>query len=135
MATVLVVEDEFGIADVLETILTDKGYRVLTACNGQQGLARLAEEKPDLILLDFMMPILNGAGVLRAMTAEPAYHRIPVIMMSALEEDMIAKNVAATRRSCGSPSKPSPCWAPLLRSSTNGKTAQPSLGILSKSKS
>lgn len=44
MRTVLVVDDEFGIADVLETILTDEGYRVVTACNGQEGLARLAEE-------------------------------------------------------------------------------------------
>jgi CheY-like chemotaxis protein len=91
MRTVLVVEDEFGIADVLETILTDEGYRVRTACNGKQGLARLAEEKPDVVLLDFMMPILGGAGMLRAMAAEPAYHRIPVIMMSSLKEDVIAE--------------------------------------------
>jgi CheY-like chemotaxis protein len=47
MATVLVVDDEFGIVDVLETILTDEGYRVLTACNGKQGLARLSAEKPE----------------------------------------------------------------------------------------
>ena len=69
MATVLVVDDEFGIVDVLETILTDEGYRVLTACNGKQGLVRLAEQKPDVILLDFMMPILGGDGMLRAMAA------------------------------------------------------------------
>ncbi len=54
MATVLVVDDEFGIVDVLETILADEGYRVLTACNGKQGLVRLSA------LLDFMMPILGG---------------------------------------------------------------------------
>ena len=66
MATVLVVDDEFGIVDVLETILTDEGYRVLTACNGKQGLVRLSEEKPEVILLDFMMPILGGGDMLRA---------------------------------------------------------------------
>ena len=91
MATVLVVDDEFGIVDVLETILTDEGYRVLTACNGKQGLVRLSEEKPDVVLLDFMMPILGGAEMLPAMAAEPAYRRIPVIMMSSLAEDVLAE--------------------------------------------
>jgi CheY-like chemotaxis protein len=91
MPTVLVVDDEFGIVDVLETILTDEGYRVLTACNGKQGLVRLSAEKPDVILLDFMMPILGGAEMLRAMVAEPAYRRIPVIMISSLGEDVIAE--------------------------------------------
>ena len=91
MATVLVVDDEFGIVDVLETILTDEGYRVLTACNGKQGLVRLAEQKPDVVLLDCMMPILGGDGMLRAMAAVPDYRRIPVIMMSSLGEDVIAE--------------------------------------------
>jgi CheY-like chemotaxis protein len=90
MATVLVVDDEFGIVDVLETVLTDEGYRVLTACNGKQGLVRLSEEKPQVILLDFMMPILGGGDMLRAMASEPAYQRIPVIMMSALSEEAVA---------------------------------------------
>ena len=91
MSTVLVVDDEFGIVDVLETILTDEGYRVLTACNGKQGLVRLAEQKPDVVLLDCMMPILGGDGMLHAMAAVPGYQRIPVIMMSSLGEDVIAE--------------------------------------------
>jgi CheY-like chemotaxis protein len=90
MATVLVVDDEFGIVDVLETILTDVGHRVLTACNGKQGLVRLAEQKPDVVLLDCMMPRLGGDGMLRAMAAVPDYQRIPVIMMSALSEEAVA---------------------------------------------
>ena len=91
MPTALVVDDEFGIVDVLETVLTEEGYRVLTACNGKQGLARLAEEKPEVILLDFMMPILSGGDMLRAMASEPAYQRIPVVMISSLREDVIAQ--------------------------------------------
>jgi CheY-like chemotaxis protein len=91
MTTVLVVDDEFGIVDVLETILTDEGYRVRTACNGKQGLVRLSAEKIDVILLDFMMPILSGGEMLRAMAAEPAYQRIPVIMMSSLSEEAVAE--------------------------------------------
>ena len=91
MPTVLVVDDEFGIVDVLEIILTDEGYRVLTACNGKQGLERLSTEKPDVVLLDFMMPILGGAEMLAVMASEPAYQVIPVIMISSLGEDVIAK--------------------------------------------
>jgi CheY-like chemotaxis protein len=94
MPTVLVVDDEFVIADLLETILTDEGYRVLTACNGKQALAKMADATPDLILLDFMMPILNGAGMLRAMAAAPAYQHIPVIMISSLNEEVIAQKCA-----------------------------------------
>jgi CheY-like chemotaxis protein len=91
MPTVLVVDDEFGIVDVLETILTDEGYRIVTACNGKQGLERLSAEKFDLVLLDFMMPILGGGEMFRTMAAEPAYRHIPVIMMSSLREDVIAE--------------------------------------------
>src|SRR5260370_9561661 len=91
MATVLVVDDEFGIVDVLETILTDEGYRVLTACNGRQGLVRLSEEKPDLILSDFMMPILGAGDMLLAMALEPDYQPIPDIIMSPLNEDAVAE--------------------------------------------
>jgi CheY-like chemotaxis protein len=91
MPTVLVVDDEFGIIDVLETLLTDEGYRVLTACNGKQGLERLSAEKPDVVLLDFMMPILGGAEMLATMTVELAYRDIPVIMISSLGENAIAE--------------------------------------------
>jgi CheY-like chemotaxis protein len=91
MPTVLVIDDEFGIVDVLETILTDGGYQVLTACNGKQGLERLSTEKPDVVLLDFMMPILGGAEMLAVMASEPAYQVIPVIMISSLGENVIAK--------------------------------------------
>jgi CheY-like chemotaxis protein len=91
MPTVLVVDDEFAITDLLETILSGEGYRVLTACNGKQGLEKLAQGGSDVILLDFMMPILDGGGMLRALVAMPAYQRIPVIVMSSLSEQMIAQ--------------------------------------------
>jgi len=64
--TILIVDDEFGIAEFLTDLLVDKGYRVITAANGKQALARIAEEKPDLVLLDFMMPVMDGAATLKA---------------------------------------------------------------------
>src|SRR5687768_16807980 len=58
VAVVLVVDDEVGIATLLEDVLQDEGHRVLTASNGRQALERIATEKPDLILSDFMMPVM-----------------------------------------------------------------------------
>ncbi|MFC7556410.1 PleD family two-component system response regulator [Pseudoroseomonas wenyumeiae] len=81
-ATVLIVEDEFAIADLLEMVLTDQGYRVVTAPNGRLGLQRLADGlRPDLVITDYMMPMLDGAGLLRAMRESEAERDIPCIVM------------------------------------------------------
>ncbi len=87
--TVLVVDDEFGVAEVLEAMLEDEGYRVITAINGKQGMARLAEDVPDLVMLDYMMPVMNGADMLAAMQSDPAFAKVPVVMMSSLDEATI----------------------------------------------
>lgn len=87
MATVLIVEDEFAIADLLEMALTDEGYRVLTASNGRQGLERLSVgPRPDLVITDYMMPVLDGAGMLQAMRAIEVHRDVPCIVMSAVPE-------------------------------------------------
>ena len=95
MRTVLVVDDEFGVAEVLDAILSDEGFRVVTATNGRQALDRISEQRPDLVLLDYMMPILDGVGVLHALAADPQADNLPVVVMSALPEEAIA--FAATR--------------------------------------
>jgi len=75
---VLIVEDEFAIADLLEMALTDGGYRVVTAANGRQGLEHLAQGPiPDLLISDFMMPVLDGPGLLRAMRETEAQRTFP----------------------------------------------------------
>jgi CheY-like chemotaxis protein len=84
--TVLIIDDEFGIVDVLVAALEDEGYRVFTAANGRRGLERLAENKPDLVISDFMMPLMDGATMARAMRENPDYRSIPIIMMSAVPE-------------------------------------------------
>jgi CheY-like chemotaxis protein len=87
MTTVLVVDDEALIVMALEAVLEDEGYRVLTASNGRQGLDQLATEpRPDVVLLDMMMPVMGGAAMLRAMAEDPALRRIPVVVMSSLPE-------------------------------------------------
>jgi len=89
--TVLVVDDEFGIAELFDAILTDEGYRVLTAINGRHGLDVLRQERADLVFLDYMMPVVDGAGVLRAMSADPALRAVPVVLMSSMPEATVAE--------------------------------------------
>lgn len=91
MATVLVVDDEFGIAELFEVILQDEGHRVLTASNGRHGLEVLARERPDVVFLDYMMPVMDGANMLRRMTADQKLQHIPVVMMSSIPEAAVAE--------------------------------------------
>jgi CheY-like chemotaxis protein len=91
MATVLVVEDEFGIAELFDAVLTDEGHRVLTAMNGRDGLELLAREQPQLVFCDYMMPVMDGAGLLAGMQADPALRAIPVVMMSSMPEAVVAE--------------------------------------------
>jgi CheY-like chemotaxis protein len=91
MATVLVVEDEFGIADLIEAVLEDEGHHIVMAANGKLGLEMLAQERPHLVFLDYMMPVMDGASMLRSMTADPSFSDIPVVMMSSLPEATVAE--------------------------------------------
>ncbi|AWN54518.1 response regulator [Methylobacterium sp. 17Sr1-1] len=94
MATVLIVDDEFGIAELLDAVLSDDGHTVVTAANGRQGLARVAAGRPDLIFLDFMMPVMDGPAMLAALTADPETRGIPVVLMSSMPEDTVRERAA-----------------------------------------
>lgn len=84
MKTVLVADDEFDLARTLQAILEGEGYRVETCGNGRQLLDCLRGPKPDLILLDVMMPVLGGLDVLRAIKQTPGLESIPVVLMSSI---------------------------------------------------
>ena len=91
MHTVLVVDDEFGVPELLEFVLEEEGYLVVSATNGRQGLQRLAEDPPPgLVLLDYMMPVLNGPGMLNAMRSGD-YRSVPVVFMSSLDEEAVRR--------------------------------------------
>ena len=91
MGTVLVVDDEFGIADLIDAVLTDEGHRVLTAANGRQGLETLSKEQFDLVFVDYMMPVMDGSDMLRTVMDNPELKKIPVVMMSSMPEASIAE--------------------------------------------
>ena len=85
---VLLVEDEPAQREVLSYNLEAEGYRVGTAPDGEKALQLVAEEVPDLIVLDWMMPLLSGIEVCRRLKLRPETRAVPVIMLSARAEEV-----------------------------------------------
>jgi adenylate cyclase len=85
-STVLVVDDDPINRRLLEHNLVADGHRVITAQDGVQALDRIREEPPDVVLLDILMPGIDGFGVLERIKADPSLREVPVIMISALED-------------------------------------------------
>lgn len=85
---ILVVDDEADLVELVTFNLERAGYGVLTAGNGRLGLALATSEKPDLILLDIMMPELNGIEVASRLRANPDTSGIPIIMLTAKGEEV-----------------------------------------------
>lgn len=91
---VLVVDDDQEVRSLVRMILESKGMAVMEAATGEEALLKLREEgyRPDLVLLDVMMPGMSGWEVLRELKRDAELHSIPVVMLSALEpsvEDMM----------------------------------------------
>src|SRR5512133_3225166 len=78
---ILIVDDEPYNVDYLEQELSDHDYELLTAMNGQEALEKIRSESPDLVLLDIMMPIMDGFSVLDQVKADPATRDIPIIVV------------------------------------------------------
>jgi len=80
---ILVVDDEIYIVHILDFSLGMEGYEVITALDGEQALDRMKAEKPDLVVLDIMMPKLDGYEVCKSIKSNPATKQTPVILLSA----------------------------------------------------
>jgi len=80
---VLVVDDDPDILEAIADILETEGYRVARARHGGEALARVAEERPSLILLDLMMPVMDGPAFAAALRSQEGGDRIPVVVISA----------------------------------------------------
>jgi CheY-like chemotaxis protein len=83
-ARILCIEDEAGMQDLLRLILESAGYAFLGARDGAEGLEKMREEHPNLVLLDLMLPNVDGAEVLLQKQKDPAIRDIPVIAVTAL---------------------------------------------------
>lgn len=87
MARVLIVDDELDIRQAVAEVLSEEGHQVLAAGDGAEALACLREFHPNLVLLDLMMPGMNGWEFRAAQKGDPEYSSIPVVILSALERD------------------------------------------------
>jgi CheY-like chemotaxis protein len=89
MKTILIVDDEPDIADVVTTTLEEQGYRVVVACNGVQGLERMKETPPDLLICDLMMPLMDGATMCQRLCSDPQHNDLLIIVASVMDEATI----------------------------------------------
>lgn len=91
MKKVLIVDDEVDIIEILQFVLEANGYECVTAMDGEEGLKLAREISPDLIILDVMMPKINGYKISRLLKYDNKYKDIPILMITARsqEEDKI----------------------------------------------
>ena len=91
---ILVVDDEPTIVRLMEFILARQGHEILVAVNGEEALEKIKSQHPDLVLLDIMMPRIDGYEVAQRLRADPATASLPIIMLSAkAQEEDIRKGV------------------------------------------
>jgi CheY-like chemotaxis protein len=89
MALILVVDDERPLRELLAAIFEDGGHRVVQARDGRQALAMVEAERPDAIVSDVMMPLMNGVDLCRWVKANAATRNLPVVLMSATDQQRV----------------------------------------------
>ena len=98
MSTILIIEDDPNVCKFITVNLSQRGYRTITATNGEDGLARARAEQPDLILLDLKLPGCNGWATLETLRTDPDLAGIPVVIITASavkEEEERARQLGA----------------------------------------
>ena len=84
MTRILVVDDDSDIRELLSDLLEDRGYEVIQADGGSEGLEKAAQDQPDLIILDVMMPEVDGFAVIKSLKENPETEKIPVVILTGL---------------------------------------------------
>ena len=84
MKKILLVEDDEDLSDLIRTVLTQKAYKVFISHTSDEGLKMAKEEKPDLILMDILLPGMNGAEVVKNLKTVPMVRDIPVLFLTGL---------------------------------------------------
>jgi two-component system, OmpR family, phosphate regulon response regulator PhoB len=82
-AEILIVDDERPLRELLASLFEENGYRVRSAIHGQDALAQIEEGRPDVIIMDLMMPVMGGVELYRRLKLHPETRAIPIIVMSA----------------------------------------------------
>ena len=84
---ILIVDDDPDILDGILTILESQPYRLQTARDGKKCMEMIAQEPPDLLILDLLMPRMDGWGVIREMRCEPRFAHVPILVLTTVIED------------------------------------------------
>jgi CheY-like chemotaxis protein len=84
---IIITDDDPDILDNLTTILGTQPYRLATARDGKQCLALIKHERPDLLILDMLMPRMDGWGVIRELRSDPLYANLPIMVLTTVVED------------------------------------------------
>jgi DNA-binding response OmpR family regulator len=84
---ILITEDEQELCQLLKASMENAGYEVVTANNGREAVERVKAEAPDVVLMDVMMPEMNGFEAMRALKDNPSTAHIPVVMLTGLDDD------------------------------------------------
>jgi CheY-like chemotaxis protein len=103
MRNILVVDDDPGVLQTVTDILSYDGYRVIPAAHGAEALQAMRRTRPDVVLLDLMMPVMDGWTFARACRSDPTFAEVPIIVMSAAHDSEAA---ARTLGAQGHISKP-----------------------------
>jgi two-component system, chemotaxis family, chemotaxis protein CheY len=82
MKTILTVDDSPSVRQMLAFVLSSNGYKVIEACDGEEGLAAAKANRVDLVLTDQNMPKIDGLGLIRALRALPGYKSVPIMMLT-----------------------------------------------------
>jgi len=90
-AKILVIDDDPDLVEALKIILETGSYRVISAFDGEEGLRRVKEENPDLIILDLLLPKEDGDVLCRELKADPRYANVPILVLTAVAEKMSSK--------------------------------------------
>jgi DNA-binding response OmpR family regulator len=88
---ILIVEDDFFIREIYETQARKQNYLVLTAADGEDGLNKIRNESPDFVLLDLMLPKLDGFSILKKVKGDPILAKTPILIMTNMEDSNIER--------------------------------------------
>jgi DNA-binding response OmpR family regulator len=127
-STILTIEDEADIREVIRYNLEKEGYRVLTAGDGEEGLEMVRTENPDLVLLDLLLPGMDGVEVCRHLRYDPSTRNIPVIMVTAKsdESDVVLGLGVGADDYVAKPFRPHELVARVKAALRRGRTLEPS---------
>ncbi|HXH29263.1 MAG TPA: response regulator [Bacteriovoracaceae bacterium] len=89
MKRIVIIDDELDMAQTMAILLQDEGYKALAFADGEVGLAYMKEVLPHLVILDVMMPLVQGQDVVKAMKADQLLRSVPILLISASKEPVM----------------------------------------------